>query len=398
MQMTLERPGLISLAAGFTDNSSLPVQEARELLCRLLRSGPAGQPPLQYGSTPGLPLLRRLTAERLCRLDRDGAADPRRLIVTSGSQQMLYMVTEALCGPGDIVLVEDPTYFVYLGIMQSHGLQARGIRLESDGLSLEHLEATLEALRRGGDLHRVKLLYLVSYFQNPTGVTTRFGKKQEALDILHRYERAAGHPIYLMEDAAYRELRFAGADEPSSLASRRKGSRVIYVGTYSKPFATGARVGFGVLPEPVFTAVERIKGNHDFGTSSLLQHLLGTALSTGCYDRHLAELQRRYRRKAGIMAAAARRHFPAAVEWREPQGGLYLWARLPRNMAAGLRSRFFRRALARGVLYVPGSLCYARDPRRRKPGHEMRLSFGGAAPAQITAGMARLGAALGERA
>jgi 2-aminoadipate transaminase len=173
---------------------------------------------------------------------------------------------------------------------------------------------------------------------------------------------------------------------------------VIYVGTFSKPFATGARVGFGVLPEPVCTAVERIKGNHDFGTSSLLQHLLAAALDSGRYDRHLAGLRQRYRHKAGVMTTAARRHFPARVAWSEPQGGLYLWARLPRTVAAGVRSRFFRAALERGVLYVPGQLCYAPDPRRPRPRQELRLSFGGASPDQITRGMARLGQVLGEMA
>jgi len=394
MRMTLERPGLISLAAGFTDNPSLPVREARALFQDLLRDGPAGQAALQYGSTPGLPQLRELTARRLCELDGPGAAAPGRLIISSGSQQMLYMVTEALCGPGDIVLVEDPTYFVYLGILQSHGVETRGIRMEADGLSLEHLEDTLNALSRDGDLPRVKLLYLVSYFQNPTGLTTRREKKSRAIEILRRYERRAGHPIYLVEDAAYRELRFSGLDEPSALALRRHASRVIYVGTYSKPFATGARVGFGVLPEPVFTTVERIKGNHDFGTSNVLQCLLASALESGHYDRHLAILRRRYRHKAETMTAAARRHFSASVQWREPQGGLYLWAALPGGVSAGVNSRVFRAALERGVLYVPGQLCYAPDPRRRRPAHELRLSFGGATTDQITRGMARLGGVL----
>ena len=142
---------------------------------------------------------------------------PERLLITSGSQQLLYMTTEALCDEGDIVLVEDPTYFVYLGILQSRGLRARGVRLERDGLDLAHLEKVLTSLKRRGELRRVKMLYLVSYFQNPTGVTTSFEKKRGVLKLLKKFERAAGHPIYLLEDAAYRELRFAGQDVPSAL-------------------------------------------------------------------------------------------------------------------------------------------------------------------------------------
>ena len=106
------------------------------------------------------------------------------------------------------MLVEDPTYFVFLSILQSRGLRARGVRLERDGLDLAHLEAVLQRLKKSGELRRVKALYLVSYFQNPTGVTTSFEKKRGILKLLKKFERAAGHPIYLIEDAAYRELRF----------------------------------------------------------------------------------------------------------------------------------------------------------------------------------------------
>jgi 2-aminoadipate transaminase len=307
---------------------------------------------------------------------------------------MLYMVAEALCDAGDIVLVEDPTYFVYLGILQSRGLRARTVRMQNDGLDLAHLEEILGSLKRTGELRRVKLLYLVSYFQNPTGVTTAFQNKSGALELLRQFERAAGHPIYLLEDAAYRELRFKGADVKSSLAVRGRTDRVIYAGTYSKPFATGARVGFSLLPEPVFTAVLRIKGNHDFGTSNLLQQLLARALGTGRYQQHLGELRRRYASKARTMSHALKEHFPAGVEWLEPGGGMYFWARLPRGMRSGTKSRLFREALANNVLYVPGELCYADDVSRPKPDREMRISFGSAPEKDIRTGVARLGAVL----
>ncbi len=396
MKLTLDHPRLISLAAGFTDNDSLPVDDARALLDDILRSPRAGRPALQYGSTAGDPALRELTAAHLRRCEgvKDSAViDAGRVLITSGSQQLLYMTTEALCDPGDIVLVEDPTYFVYLGITQSHGLRCRGIRLDEDGLDLVHLEGVLEELKRGGDLPRVKLLYLVTYFQNPTGRTTSFAKKVAALALLRKYERAAGHPIYLVEDAAYRELRFAGEDVPSALTTRQS-DRVIYAGTYSKPFATGVRVGFGVLPAPVFDAVTRIKGNHDFGTANLLQQLLSRALSSGAYERHLPLLRSRYAAKAATMSRAIRAQFPSVVEWAEPQGGLYVWARLPRTMKSGVKSKLFTAALKGDVLYVPGELCYAHDAARPRPNHELRVSFGGAKEHDIPAGIGRLSLAL----
>jgi 2-aminoadipate transaminase len=421
MSLTLAHPKLISLAAGFTDNVSLPTAAARALLDEILSTPRTGQAALQYGSTAGDPLLRELTARRLAELDKralpavcdrqlalDATASRRsqtaatefsadQLLITHGSQQLLYLLTEALCDPGDIVLVEDPTYFVYLGIAQSHGLRCRGVRLLPDGVDLAHLEQVLEELRRAGELPRVKFLYLVSYYQNPTGYTTSFAKKAAALKLLRRYERFAGHPLYLLEDAAYRELRFAGDDVPSALAAPGGADRVLYAGTFSKPFATGVRVGFGVLPEPVLTTATRIKGNHDFGTANLLQQLLARALASGAYARHLAELQRRYAHKAGVMTAAIRAHFPADVDWQEPAGGLYVWARAPKRLRTGPKSRFFQSSLQQEVLYVPGALCYADDPGRRKPDHELRLSFGGADEPKLEAGITRLGRALAAR-
>jgi 2-aminoadipate transaminase len=398
LDVALSRPQLISLAAGFTDNESLPVKEARALLYDILKPGKAGQCALQYGSTAGDPLLREFTAQDFRIMDgvvdSDKAYSPDRMVITNGSQQMLYMVTEAMCDEGDIVLVEDPTYFVYLGILQSHGIQGRGIRMTQEGIDLEHLDATLKRLKKTGELKRVKMLYLVSYYQNPTGVTTGFAKKLAALKLLRQYEKAAGHPIYLLEDGAYRELRFAGEDERSALSAKGFANRVIYAGTYSKPFATGTRVGFGLMPDEVYTPVIRIKGNHDFGTSNLLQQLLVKAINSGAYEKHLTALRRRYAKKARTMLAALRQYFPKQVQWWEPQGGLYFWARLPQSVPAGVKSKLFQRAVAQDVLYVPGELCYANDPTRKKPNHEMRLSFGGGTEENIHAGIARLGGVL----
>jgi len=397
MAAALEKPGLISLAAGFTDNPSLPVTQAREIVSSMLR-GRAGQPPLQYGTTAGDEKLRTITARRLAKMDgqpaKARAYQPGRMLITHGSQQLLYILTEILFDPGDIVLVEDPSYFVYLGIMQSHGICGRGIRMEADGIDLAHLEKTLELLKAAGELPRLKALYLVSYHSNPTGITTAAAKKARALKLLRRYEKAAGHPIYLLEDAAYRELRFAGEDTPSALTMDRASNRVIYTSTYSKPFATGVRIGYGLLPEPLLTAALRVKGNHDFGTTNLLQQLITRALTSGAYEKHVQTLRKRYGRKASAMVAAIQRHIPEGVKWTQPTGGLYVWARMPARVKTALKSKLFKAALRQKMIYVPGNLCYADDPTRRKPNREMRLSFGSASIKNIEEGIARLGRAL----
>jgi len=398
MALTLARPDIISLAAGFTDNESLPVRETREIVHALLSNPVKGRPTLQYGVTPGDLALRQFTAERLRYLDGASEASvrhhPKRVMISSGSQQILYMVAEALCDPGDIVLVEDPTYFVFLGILQSHGIKARGVKLDRNGLDLNHLERRLEQLKRSGEIRRLKMLYVVSYFHNPTGLTMSLERKAKALVLLRQYERAAGHPIYLLEDAAYRELRFRGDEIPSALTVRSATTRVIYAGTYSKPFATGMRVGFGVLPEPLFTTVLRIKGNHDFGTTNLTQQIMVNALSRGVYAAHLERLRKRYASKSSAMLKAFRKHMPPEVEWWTPDGGLYFWVRLPHAIPTGQQSRVFREAVKAGVLYVPGELCYAGGARRRIPDNEMRISFGGAKLSDIPEGVARLGRVL----
>ncbi|HOX02767.1 MAG TPA: PLP-dependent aminotransferase family protein [Candidatus Paceibacterota bacterium] len=396
MQRALDQPSLISLAAGFTDAESLPIDDVRSLASQLLRSPASGRPALQYGSTPGDPDLRRLTAQRLRRLDAALAApesvyDPNRLLITHGSQQMLSMAAQCLCDPGDIVLVEDPTYFVFLGLAQALDIRCLGIRLTPHGLDPAHLDQVLRRLHRSGELPRVKWVYSIGYYQNPTGATLAFAAKSEALQLLRHHERKAGHPLFWLEDAAYREMRFTGEDVPSSIAVPGAADRVIYVGTYTKPFATGLRVGFGLLPPSIYPAFRHWKGHCDFGTATFLQALLRDAIASGRYDRHLPRLQARYAAKARAATSALRACVPPAIRYAEPQGGMYLWLRLPPSSSTSRRSRIFRDALAQGVLYVPGDLCYADDPSRRRPRHEIRLSYGNATEQEIREGVARLG-------
>lgn len=396
MAQALNYPGLISLAAGFTDDPSLPVERTRALMQEILSDVKTGQAALQYGTTVGDLELRRATAERLTTLDKGAISiGPDQLVMTHGSQQLLYLVAECLFDPGDIVILEDPTYFVYLGIMQGRGVRCRGVRMESDGVDLACLEAVLEEIKAAGELSRVKLFYSISYFQNPSGVTTSLEKKQKTLELLARYEREAGHPIYFLEDGAYRELSFdKNFSISSSLSLAKHASRVIYTGTYTKSFATGLRVGFGVLPEPLCTHVLRAKGNHDFGTANMMQKLLCRAMQQGDYVAHLEELRVRYQGKAKVMQEAMQEHFPKQVRWAVPQGGLYFWVKLPRAVSTGAKSKFFKAALDNEVLYVPGELCYAEDPARQKPDNEMRLSFGSATESNIQKGIARLGQAV----
>ena len=241
------------------------------------------------------------------------------------------------------------------------------------------------------------MFYMVTYFQNPSGITTTLERKQQILDLLRRYEKHAGHLIPIVEDGAYRELGFNGEVVPSALTLEGADERVIYTSTYSKPFATGIRAGIGVLPKDLYPVILRLKGNHDFGTANLIQQILKEALTSGVYAHHVDRVRGRYKRKSATMVKAIRASFPDWVDWEVPDGGLYVWASLKKKMATGLKSKFFQAALDKGVIYVPGQLCYADDPTRKKPNHQMRLSYGAASAKDIEEGIARLGELIREK-
>jgi 2-aminoadipate transaminase len=427
MHLALERPNLISLAAGFTDNETLPVAEVAALTRDILQHPRTARAALQYGSPIGLPQLRHEILRRWQR--QDGAAlrasNPLTvsghasmqapcctrddIIVTNGSQQLLYLLSEALCDPGDIVLVEDPTYFVYLGIVEALGIRAVGVDFfgfaaavhdrrrkgaDAHKAFLQQLDSRLQQLKSHRFLPRLKMLYLVTYFQNPTGHTWPLEAKHEALAIVKHYERAAGHPIYLVEDAAYRDMRFEGDDVPSLKAFDQRNDRVAYVNTLTKPFATGIKLGYGILPPPLMRAVARAKGNHDFGSSNFLQFILAHALAEGVYDHHLPEIAAGYRRKRDAMIAALDVHFPGTARYEKPRGGLYVWIRLDPHTKTGVKSRLFRRALDAGALYVPGEMCYCSDQSRPVPQSCIRLGFGSPTVLQIQKGIRLLANAI----
>jgi len=390
MRLALERADLISLAAGFTDNETLPAEEVATLTREILARPKAARAALQYGTTIGLPQLRHALLRRWQMQDGVSrspiTADD--IVVTNGSQQLLYLVTEVLCNPGDFVLVEDPTYFVYLGIVEAMGVRAAGFDSRST------LESKLEDLRRRRLLTRLKLLYLVTYFQNPTGQTWTLAQKQETLPMVKHYERAAGHPIYIVEDAAYRDLRFEGEDVPSFKSLDHRNERVAYTNTLTKPFATGLKLGYGILPAALMRAVLRSKGNHDFGSSNFLQALLGRALAEGFYERHLTRIAPAYRRKRDAMLDGLDAAFPNIARYERPRGGLYVWVKFDPRTMTGTKGLLFHRALDAGVLYVPGEMCYCRDPSRRIPQNRMRLSFGAPSIPQIQKGIRLLADAL----
>jgi 2-aminoadipate transaminase len=312
------------------------------------------------------------------------------VILTTGSQQMLYLLGEVLIEPGDIVIAEAPSYFVYHDCLRSHGATVISVPMDSGGMRIDALAETLERLRQTGELHRVKLIYTVDYFQNPTGLTLAADRRPKLVELAKKY--SIHHRILILEDAAYRELRYAGEDVPSVKRFDTTNDYVIYTSTFSKPCAPGLKTGYSLVPTDLVGPINNLKGNHDFGSTNLSQHILSKLLETGAFDRHLVRLREVYRTKSAAMVNALKSEFAdwPAVRWTLPQGGLYVWLTFPPHIATGKGSELVERAVAAGVLYIPGELGHVPDEFGNVPRNEVRLSFGVAEPDQITEGIRRL--------
>lgn len=397
MHLTLTRPELISMAGGFVDQQSLPLADTGRAVATVLSDSRVGQAALQYGSTPGLPELREAVLARLHQADGTTPAETGlgidNVVLTAGSNQLLYLVSEVLLDPGDIVLCAAPTYFVFLGILAGLGARAIGVAADQDGLIPAALEDELERLRRAGELSRVKFVYVTSYHDNPSNVTLPADRRQQVVEIVKRH--SGPDPIYILEDAAYRELRYDVPDVPSLRSFDAEGDTVIVAETFSKSYSPGLRVGWGVLPAALAGPVCDLKSNLDFGSASFNQHVMLEVLRQGQLEPHIEQLRACYRRKLAAVLAAADEHLAPidGVAWHVPHGGLYVWLRLPEWLDAGLDAPLFNRALGNGMIYVPGEYCFPTEGVPRQS-HTMRLTFGVQSAERLSQGVAALAAAI----
>jgi 2-aminoadipate transaminase len=398
MQQGVENPDVISLAAGLVDPSTLPADETLEAARYLLGDATRAREALQYGTTPGAAPIRRVLLDHLARLEGCAAdelgIDVDRLILTTGSQQCLSLIGEVLLDPGDICLVAAPTYFVFLGLLAGLGARAIPVHTDEDGICPDALEAELSRLQQAGELDRVKLIYLVSYYENPSGVSLSRARRPEVVEIARRWSKR--HRLLILEDAAYRELRYDGPELPSVWSCDEPHDTVILTQTFSKSYSPGLRVGFGVVPQDLVAPICDRKGNEDFGSANFNQNLIASVLQRGSYVPHVEWLRDSYRAKRDAMLAAADRYFAdiPGVEWVHPHGGLYVWMTLPEAISTGFDSPLFRQATkVENVMYVPGEICHAGEPHDR-PRSQMRLSFGVQDEAGIDEGMRRLAQAV----
>jgi len=397
MEQALAHPHLISLAAGFVDQETLPVEAARQALEALWSDPAQARAALQYGTTPGDPALReRLLADLIA---ADGPTSPiqgltiEQLVLTAGSNELLHLVADTIFDPGDIVLTTSPSYFVFLGLAKNLGVRSIGVATDDEGLVPEALKDELKRLDAAGELARVKAIYVVSYFDNPRGVTLAAARRPAVVELAKRWSRHG--TIYVIDDMAYRELRYAGDDVPSLRSFDESGDTVVAAHTFSKSFSPGLRVGYGLLPKRLVGPVCDQKGNVNFGSPHFNQRLVATMLDQGTFWPHVALLRAEYRVKLAAMLAACEEHLAplAGVRWLRPEGGLYVWLEMPDHLDAGPGGRLFELAMREKVLYVPGEYSFPGEgrPRRRSTA---RLSFGVQSCEQIRLGVAALARAI----
>ncbi|MFM8723598.1 MAG: aminotransferase class I/II-fold pyridoxal phosphate-dependent enzyme, partial [Planctomycetaceae bacterium] len=276
MQQAVENADCISLAAGLVDEATLPVDLVRETVGEVLGESGSGRRLLQYGTTQGPEPLRRIFRDYLAELEQrpDRLADLplSQLFLTTGSQQLLALLVQALFNPGDICLVAAPTYFVFLGVLQAAGADIVPVTSDQQGMCPAALRAALERLEQSGRLARVRLIYVVSDFENPSGVSVSGERRPELLSLAREFSRESR--IFLLEDAAYRELRYDGVSPASIWSHDRDRDTVILAQTFSKSFSPGIRVGLGVVPQSLVKPLSDLKGNEDFGSAHLNQHVV----------------------------------------------------------------------------------------------------------------------------
>lgn len=377
MEQAVTNPRLISLAAGLVDPESLPVADVREALSEALTEPAVARSALQYGTTQGYAPLRDRLARYLAKLDGIDrpVASAEDVVVSTGSQQLLFLLGEALLDSGDIVITEAPSYFVNHGVLESHGASVRAVSMDDGGMDMDALEDLLRQLDRSGELDRVKLIYTCDYFQNPSGRTLALERRPRLVELARRFSRR--HRLLILEDAAYRELGFGERGLPSVKSFDEGNRHVIYAGTFSKSCSPGVKTGWSAMPRDLVPAVLRLKGIHDFGSANLTQHLLDRFMASGAYDRHVARLKLAYRSKCQVLLEALEAHFGGidGATWTRPEGGMFVWLKLEGHNT-GPKGRLLNAALQEGMLYVPGEFCHVPDANGRLPQNEMRLCFG----------------------
>ncbi len=362
---------IISFAGGFPDPSTFPVAELGKAVDQIL-SANAGLA-LQYGPSDGDPNLRD---ELVKWMAKDGIKVGRdNILITMGSQQALDLMGRIFLDPRDAIVVELPSYLGGLQAFRAYGVEMIGIPADDHGMDTAALEETLKGLRRKG--RRPKFLYVVPDFQNPSGITWTLERRKRLLDLASEFN------CLIVEDNPYREMRFAGA-APLPVMAMDKGGRTVYLSTFSKTLAPGLRIGWIAGPERVIAECVTAKQSMDLCCPSFTQAIAAKLLASGDLLRRLPQVTDLYAHKRDVMVEALAREMPAGVTWTRPEGGLFLWVRLPEGMDT---MAMLRVAVdEEGVAYVAGRPFHADG----SGANTMRLNFSYPSEQEIREGIARI--------
>jgi 2-aminoadipate transaminase len=369
------QPDVISLAGGLPAPELFPVDEFRRAFEWILETD--GTQALQYGPSEGYRPLRALVAERLTRFGM--RSSPEEILITNGSQQALDLIAKMLLDPGDAVLVERPTYLGALQAFNQYQASYVTVPMDEDGMLVEEVERVLS--RRDG--RRVKFIYALPNFQNPTGRSLSLARRHRLVELA----TAFGVPI--VEDDPYGELRYEGEPLPTLKALDTSGS-VIYLGTFSKILAPGLRLGWTLASSEAMEALLHGKQPSDLHTGMIQQMAAYEVARNGFVDTHVEKIKAFYRERRDVMLQALDEYFPPAARYTRPQGGLFVWAELPRHIDT---RELLLDAVEARVAFVPGQGFHADHGGT----NTMRLNFSNVAPDQLREGVRRLAHAINRR-
>ncbi len=376
----LGKPGIISFAGGFPDSAMFDVDGIREAANQALTDEPGAA--LQYGATEGYePLRQQLAAFMQSKGVRDLAAD--QLIVTTGSQQALDLLGKTLVDPGSKVIVEGPTFLATIQCFRLYGADLVSAPIDGDGVKVDELEQLIK-------IHRPKFVYLIPTFGNPSGAMLSLERRKRVLELAVQYQ------TLIVEDDPYGDLYFDAPPPPSLLAlsSQVPGSRdwLVHCGSMSKVLSPGLRVGWMVAPAALLGKATMCKQFSDAHTSTFAQATAAKYLAAGRMPGTLARVRQVYGARAKTMGDALRADLGDAISFVQPQGGLFVWARLTGaggKLADG--AAFARQAIDQGVAFVPGAPFFCANPDLST----LRLSFATVGEDKIREGVVRLAKALG---
>lgn len=363
------REDVISFSAGISAIETDPVEAFRGMEEELMRQ--PGHLALKHTPTEGFWSLR----EQICCLmqKRGVLCHPEEIMVLSGSQQGIEIAARVFVDPGDVVIVEEPSFFSALQIFSTAGARIIGVPVDEHGMRMDVLEQTLSR-------HKPKLIYTMPTYQNPSGLSMSMDRRKKLLELAYRKK------VLILEDDPYGEIIYEGVKKPT-LKEMDPYGHVIYLSTFSKILFPGIRIGFMAAPRPVIHQFAMFKQLQDLHANSISQWIVERFLKSGRYDEHVQRLCREYREKRDIMIEALMASPVSGLEFIKPTGGFYLWCRLPEGVP---NMMLLNTAAEMGVSYVPGTAFYLGG----RGGHYMRLNFTFPSIEAIPIGIARLKSAI----